>query len=75
VAQAFVGSNPTPRTNSEIWIVTEKSLKIEDQNNIVKENIYDVKGRIGAVTRRIAQRARSIVFGMIGLQVRFRFEL
>jgi len=48
-----VGSSPTPRTNSEIWIVTEKSLKIEDQNNIVKENIHNVKGRIEAVTRRI----------------------
>jgi hypothetical protein len=33
--------------------VTEKSLKIEDQKNIVKEDIYDVKGRVEAVTRRI----------------------
>ena len=32
--------------------MTEKSLKIKDQKNIVKESIYDVKGRI-AVTRRI----------------------
>jgi len=48
-----VGSNPTPRTNSEIWIVTEKSLKISGQKDIVREDIYDVKGRIEAVTKRI----------------------
>ena len=47
-------ANPTPRTNSEIWIVTEKSLKIQDQRDIVKENIYDVEGRIEAVARRIS---------------------
>ena len=33
--------------------MTEKSLKIEDQKNIVKESIYDVDGRTEAVTRRI----------------------
>jgi len=63
-----VGSNPTPRTNSEIWIVTEKSLKIKDQKNIVKEDIYDVKGRLEAVTRRInasdqiSRKNRQLVF-------------
>lgn len=34
--------------------MTEKSLKIEDQKNIVRESIYDVKGRIEAVTNRIS---------------------
>ena len=34
--------------------MTEKSLKIENQKNIVKESIYNVEGRIEAVTRRIS---------------------
>ena len=68
MAKAFVGSNPTPRTISEIWIVTEKSLKINDQTNIVRETIYDVRGRIEAATRRIntsdqiSKRNRQLIF-------------
>jgi integrase len=34
--------------------VTEKSLKIENQESIVKESIYDVKGRIESVKRKIS---------------------
>ena len=53
VSQGFVGSNPTSRTNSENWIVTEKDLKIKNQKNIVKESIYDIKGITESVTNRI----------------------
>jgi integrase/recombinase XerD len=48
--------------------VTEKSLKIENQKNIVKESIYDVKGRIESVKRKISasdqisERNRQLVF-------------
>ena len=48
--------------------MTEKSLKIKDQKDIVKENIYDVQGRIEAVTRRIntsnkvSKRNRQLIF-------------
>jgi len=48
--------------------VTEKSLKIENQKSIVKENIYDVKGRIESVKRKISasgqisERNRELIF-------------
>jgi hypothetical protein len=34
--------------------VTEKSLKIENQESIVKESIYNVQGRIESVRRKIS---------------------
>jgi hypothetical protein len=37
--------------------MTEESLKIEAQRNIVKESIYDAKGRIESVGRKINARA------------------
>jgi len=40
----------------KILIVTENGLKIEDQNNIVKENVCDDKGLVEAATRRIDRR-------------------
>jgi hypothetical protein len=48
--------------------VTEKSLKIEKQKVLVKESIYDVKGRIESVKRKISasdqisERNRQLVF-------------
>ena len=42
----------TPRTYSKNWIVAEKDLD-KKQKNIVRENIYDAKGRIESVTKKI----------------------
>jgi hypothetical protein len=48
--------------------VTEKSLKIENQKSIVKESIYNVKGRIESVKRKISasdqisERNRQLIF-------------
>jgi integrase len=48
--------------------VTEKSLKIDDQKSIVRENVYDVKGKIESVKRRInasdqiSERNRQLIY-------------